>query len=327
MLLNPFSNSKKNDKPPQKKIMSPFSILLLFMFIFFGIIGTLFTVFTLNDPDVMKYMSNIAPNTILYWIFMGFIALVTLTIIIGIFSYFLFNINGSTIFWLFIHFILLCLCSIYFFIVFIGGFIIFLFFTKTESSSSSIYSEIFKENGFLKSEDTRKPENTEETENTEKKGILNYFRKTGKKTENTEKKGSFFNFLKKEKTETGKTENTETGKTENTEKGSFFNFLKKGKTETGKTETGKTEKKKGSFFNFLKKEKADDETLQFQALGGGGYIPEVKKKSNLEIFIEILLNVDNRMFSLWNKLLIVYRIQRIILKSSPATLYNKIMNS
>ena len=121
-IKNPFF--KKDDKPPvikPKKPVSSFTKFMIFMALLFGIIGTLFTVFSLNNPDVINFVSNINPSTVIYVIVMGFVALVVLSFIIGTLSYFLFDVNGSTILWLFIHLLLLLCCSPYFLIVLIWG--------------------------------------------------------------------------------------------------------------------------------------------------------------------------------------------------------------
>ena len=131
-----FSSLKNSFSKPKKPMISSFSKFIIFMVFFFGIIGALFTVFTLNNPDTIKYISNINPSTVLYVVVMGFVALIILSFILGILSYFLFDINGSTMFWLFVHLLLLMICSPYFLIVLLWG--IYKFLTKkTESSSTS----------------------------------------------------------------------------------------------------------------------------------------------------------------------------------------------
>ena len=121
---------------PKKPMVSSFTKFIIFMVFFFGIIGALFTVFTLKNPDTIKYISNINPGTVLYVVVMGIVALIILSFILGTLSYFLFDIHGSTMFWLFVHLLLLFICSPYFLIVFIWGTYKFLT-KKTESSSSS----------------------------------------------------------------------------------------------------------------------------------------------------------------------------------------------
>jgi hypothetical protein len=133
---------KKNDsasKPATvKKPISSFTKFIFFMLIIFGIIGTLFAVYTLNNPDVLNFISNINPSFILFVFFMAFIYSILLSFILGILSFFLFDINGSTMFFLFIHLFLLCVCSPYFLIVLIRG--TYKYFTDKKESSSGIGS-------------------------------------------------------------------------------------------------------------------------------------------------------------------------------------------
>ena len=291
---NPF---KKDDKPPvikQKKPMSSFTIFIIFMSLLFGIIGALFAVFTLNNPDVIKFVSNINPSSIIYVIVMGFVAFIVLSFIIGTLSYFLFDVNGSTIFWLFIHLLLLVFCSPYFLIVLIWGTYTFSIAEigkiKLGSSSKKGTTEldgiILEEKGFF----------------SKNFGKMNLFG-----TPKTDAQRMIISAEKKRIADEKKRIANEKRIAEGKGKGFSFNmFGKKGEDEVVKK---KEPLRKVAFFNVL---------------GGGG--DEDEEPSSLEKFMNILSETDGKMISLWKLLLFIYTLQDKLLSSSLATFYNKIVH-
>ena len=265
-----------------KKPSSSFTKFLGFMVVFFGIIGALFTVFSLNDPDVMKNFSNVDPGTIFYYTYMICIYSIVAVIGLMILSYLLFHENGSTMFWLFIHFILLLVCSPYFLIVLIWGTITFLTTkSKTESSSKKYSLELDDINVNLK-----------------ENGIKGFFSKFGKPKTDAERK-----VIAEEKK-----------RIEEEKKRIAEEKKRKAADEKGK-------EKKFSFNNIFgkKEEELRSSINNLRIFGGGG--DEGDKKSSLERFIDILLEKDHAIISLWDKLLGVYYIQDLMLKTYPATLY------
>ena len=131
-----------------KKPMSSFTKFIFFMIIIFGIMGALFTVYTLNNPDAINYISNINPSTILYVFVMACVYSILLSFVLGILSYFLFDINGSSMLFLFLHIFLLLVCSPYFLIVVIWGTYTFLT-TKSLSSGSSSSLKLDEKKGWF----------------------------------------------------------------------------------------------------------------------------------------------------------------------------------
>lgn len=132
-------NSVKPVKP--KKPMSSFLTGIIFAFIFVGIIVTLFTVYTLNNPDALNFISNIKPDSVIFIGFMIIVGFIGLSIVLGILCYLLFDILGSTMFFLLLHICLLLICSPYFLIVLIWG--TYKFLTKKSSDKfMNILSEI-----------------------------------------------------------------------------------------------------------------------------------------------------------------------------------------
>ena len=137
-------NSVKPVKPVKpKKPMSSFLTGIIFAFIFVGIIVTLFTVYTLNNPDALNFISNIKPDSVIFIGFMIIVGFIGLSIVLGILCYLLFDILGSTMFFLLLHICLLLICSPYFLIVLIWG--TYKFLTKKSSDDKKfmiILSEI-----------------------------------------------------------------------------------------------------------------------------------------------------------------------------------------
>lgn len=154
----------------KKPILSSFSKIILFAFIFVGIIVTLFTVYTLNNPDALNFISNIKPDSVIFIGFMIIVGFIGLSIVLGILCYLLFDILGSTMFFLILHICLLLICSPYFLIVLIWG--TYKFLTSSSSSSSTSSSSI----------------NVEDIILSEKKSYLGNFNLFGSKKTEEEKK-------------------------------------------------------------------------------------------------------------------------------------------
>ena len=298
----------------QKKPISPFAKFIIFMVVFFGIIGALFTIFSLNDPDVIKYMSNLDPGSVLYFIFIGFIILLTGAIVLVILGYFLFNVNGSTMFWLFIHLILLVLCSPYFLPLLIWRTIIFLT-TKTKTESSGSIPNI--------KEIVEMDDNNIELGKENRKGLFNNF-KWGMNFYGKPKTAAEIEDKKKKKEEEKRRIEDEKKKKEEEKKRIEDEKKKKEEEKKRIADEKKTKPFISTFFS--KKEqkeepKEEPKKFEFNVFGGGGD-GDGNKKSSLERFTDILLKKD----WLWDKLLGVYRIQSYILDTSLATGYNKFMN-
>ena len=271
---------------PKKPMISSFSKFIIFMVFFFGIIGALFTVFTLKNPDTIKFISNMDPSTVLKIVVWGVVGILVLSFVLATLSYFLFDINGSTMFWLFVHLLLLIICSPYFLIVLIWG--IYKFLTKKTESSSSSSSSSSSDSIKLDDIDIR----LEEKGNYFNKMKINLFGSPEERNKRIAEKKIIAEQAKQKKEEY----------------------------EKQKKETQAKQKEKGFLKMFNKKETVSN----FSILGGeGGGEDKSSLEKFTEILVKI---DKTRLISLWEILSKVYDIQNWLVNSSLGKMYNKMMH-
>ena len=304
-LKNPLTNATTSDKPDKpvkpKKPMSSFMTGIIFAFIFVGIIVTLFTVYTLNSPDALNFISKIQPGDVLFIGFMIIVGFIGLSIVLGILCYLLFDILGSTMFFLLLHICLLLVCSPYFLIVLIWGTYKFL---TTESLSSGSSSSSNDSNNILELGDITL---------SEKKSFFGKFNLFGKKTEE-EKKKAAEEKAAKEKAVKEKAAEEKAAK-EKAAKEKAAEAEKKKKAAEGKGNSWFSSK------SLSKKEEPKKEPNNrnlFNIFGGGD------EPSSLQKFMNILEQADR--LGLWKLLLFIYVIQNWLLESTPSKIYNKLMH-
>jgi hypothetical protein len=205
-------------------------------------------------------------------------------------------------FFLLLHIVLLFVCSPYFLIVLIWGSYKFLTTESLSSGSSSSKSEVIVDLGDITL--------------SEKKSYFGNlkFNLFGKKTEEekkrieeTKKIAEENKRIAKEKKAAEIAKKIEEKKIEEKKKNSLFSMFSK-KTDTNNASSSKDRDKRVPNFNLF---------------GGEGE----QEPSSLQKFMNILSEIDNeKMISLWNKLLFIYVIQSWLLTSPPSFFYNKIMH-
>ena len=283
-------NSVKPVKPVKpKKPMSSFLTGIIFAFIFVGIIVTLFTVYTLNNPDALNFISNIKPDSVIFIGFMIIVGFIGLSIVLGILCYLLFDILGSTMFFLLLHICLLLICSPYFLIVLIWG--TYKFLTKKSLSSGSSSSSI----------------NVEDITLSEKKSYFGNFNLFGKKTEEEKKKAVEEEKAAKKRIAEEKAAEKRIAEAEKKKKAEG-----KGNSLFSSKSVSKKEPHNGVSYV---------SSNIYNTLGGGDGGDE---PSSLQKFMNILEKADR--LGLWKLLLFIYDIQSWLLESTPSKIYNKLMH-
>jgi hypothetical protein len=120
---------------------------IIFIVLFFILITALFTIYSLLNPDAISALKNIGMDSVIAWIFYGFIAIICLAILGFILFLILADPTVSTTFWITIHLILILLSSPYFVLILLIG--IFIYTGSTAKNATNAINN--KANALTKS--------------------------------------------------------------------------------------------------------------------------------------------------------------------------------
>ena len=267
------------------------------MMILFLIVGLLFFIFSVMDPDIISKISNLTADTffsgLIFLIFYGFLAMIGLVIIGFIIFLILSDPTVSTCFWIIVHIFLLSFFSPYFLVILIIG-IINYSFSAAKNAGNLIAEKANAAKKAIAKAALDKIEKAKKMKDSAQNSIKERAKKLRESAENSAKqlKESAQNSIKERAKKL---------------KESAENSVKQLKESTHNRindSANKLNKMKESAENRV--ESMNDGLKKKKMFGGEG------DKSELEKFLEILEKTDY--FQLWYYLLYVYTIQNEILK-------------